>query len=326
MTRAEPPRPPDAPRPTYTRRQRALAVAGVLLATMIFGGAFASGRHGALAGLNPADLVTLRYIAAGLVFAPWMLREALRGGRAGAARIGWGRGVVLAFFGAAGNALVVMIGVNLSPANHGAVLNPGMTPIYGVALGVWLLAERPPAGAVVGIPLALAGLVLVGGESFRVTGMATWPGDVVLALSGSLWALFTVLVRKWRIAPWPATATINALSALAWIPAYGLVTGFRPLLAAQPSELIGQALVLGVAHASLAVLLWARGIAVLGATRTLMFPALVPVWGTLLAWALLGEALTPLQWLGVGVVSVGMLVTAARPGLLWRKARAEDRT
>jgi drug/metabolite transporter (DMT)-like permease len=123
-----------------------------------------------------------------------------------------------------------------------------------------------------------------------------------------------VLVRRWRVAPVPAAAVISVLSASVWIPGYAVATGFRPLLAAPLAEVAGQALFLGLLHGALAVILWARGIGVLGAARALLFPALVPVWGTLLAALVLGESLSALQWLGVAVVSAGMVATAWRSG------------
>jgi drug/metabolite transporter (DMT)-like permease len=303
--------PPVNPPP---RRARLLAGTGVVLATMMFGGAFVAGRHGALAGLKPADLVTLRYAVTGACFAPWMVRSLRRDGWARPAGIGWGRAVWLTLFGAVGNAVVVQIGLALSPANHGAVLSPALTVLSGVGLSALVLGELPSAGAWVGIPVALGGLALIGAESFRATGTATWIGDAVLAASGVSWTVFTVLVRRWRVAPVPAAAVISVLSASVWIPGYAVATGFRPLLAAPLAEVAGQALFLGLLHGALAVILWARGIGVLGAARALLFPALVPVWGTLLAALVLGESLSALQWLGVAVVSAGMLATAWRSG------------
>lgn len=311
--------PNDPFRSPPSPQARWLAGAGVVLATVLFGGGFVAGRHGALAGLKPADLVTVRYAVTGICFAPWMIRALRRGGWARPAGIRWGQIVLLTFFGAVGNAAVTQIGLALSPANHGAILSPALTVLSGAGLSALVLGEHPSAGAYLGIPVALAGLALIGGESFRATGFDTWPGDAVLAASGVLWTVFTLLVRRWRVAPVPAAAVINVLSAAVWIPGYAVATGFRPLLDARLEEVAGQALFLGLLHGALAVILWARGIAVLGAARTLLFPALVPVWGTLLAALVLGERLSALQWMGVAVVSAGMAATAWRPS---RRGRA----
>jgi drug/metabolite transporter (DMT)-like permease len=287
----------------------AIAVGGALLAMLIFGGNFVAGRHGALAGLGPADLVALRFAVAGLLFAPFLLRHGLRhlGG------IGWPRGATLTVLGGAPYICLAMAGLHFAPAAHGAVLNPGMTTVAGVLLSLIMLGERPAPGAVVGIPVALIGLGLVAGAGLWSAGSDTWLGDTILAATGVSYALFTVLLRKWRIAPLAATAAVNVLSAVIWLPCYAALTRFQPLLAVPIAESIGQAVFQGAFAGGLAVFLYLRAVAALGPSQAVLFPALVPVFGALLAACLLGEPLSAPQGIGIGAVCAGMLTAVWRP-------------
>lgn len=224
--------------------------------------------------------------------------------------MGRARGVALTLSGGGRTPSPVLVGLYFSSAVHGAVINPGLTPIASVLLSRAILDERPPLGAVVGIPVTLVGIVLVAGAGLWSRGSGTWVGDAILAASAVFYGLVTVLLRRWRIAPVPATAAINMLSAVVWVPCYDVLTGLRPLLAAPIEETIGQAIFLGGFAGGVAGLLYVHGIHVLGPSQAAQFQALVPVFGTLLAAGLLGEHLSMLQWTGIAAVVIGMLTAA----------------
>lgn len=295
--------------PRADLREQAVAFAGLLLAAVLFGGYFVAGRHGALMGLLPADLVSLRYIGSGLLFAPFVFSRGI--GDLGG--VGWLRGTVLTFCAGAPYALVILLGLHFAPAAHGAVLNPSLTPISGILLSRLILGDRIPRGAYIGIPITFFGLILVAGAAFWSTGPNVWLGDAILVCSGTCYGLFTVVLRRWQITAVSAVAAMNVLSTLLWIPAYGILTGFKPLFAAPGGEVIGQILFQGVLAGGLAVVLYVRAIPVLGASRTSMFPALTPVFGTLLAALVLDEHVSALQMAGIATVVLGMLAALWRP-------------
>jgi len=308
----------DLPRPVFdsaqpaamgfTRRDRIVATGGLVLATFIFGANFVGGRQGALAGLSASDLVTIRVAISALLFAPVLLTSSLKnlGG------IGWLRGMTLTALGGAPYFFVVVAGLQFAPANHAVVLSPGLTAISGVALSRLILGERPPRRALIGMPPLLAGLVLVAGGGQWIAGSLTWIGDFLLAATGVAYGIFTVLLRRWRVAPVPATAAICLLSAIIWLPGYAVLGNGASLLSASIAEIAGQAILQGVLAGGLAVMLYTRAVAVLGSSRVAIFPVLVPAFGTLLAAAVLGEHLTATQWLGIAVVVGGMVLIVHR--------------
>ena len=294
------------------RRERLGAILGGVLAAFIFGGNFVSGRHAALAGLTPADVVALRFAVSAMLFAPLLLRQ----DAADLGGIGWTRGAALAALVGAPYIFLTMAGLQVAPAAHGALLSPALTIISGVPLSMLMLDERPPRRAAIGIPLALIGLVLATDAGFAAI-RDTWRGDAMLAATGVAYGLFTVLVRRWRISPVPAIAAVNLLSAAAWLPPY-LIGAASGLLARAPlAELVGQAIFQGVFVGGLGLILYAHAAKVLGAAQTALLPALVPVFGVLLAAAILGEHPSSLQSIGIALVVIGLLTasgTARRNG------------
>ncbi|HEX6842627.1 MAG TPA: DMT family transporter [Stellaceae bacterium] len=287
------------------RRERLGAILGGVLAAFIFGGNFVSGRHAALAGLTAADVVALRFAVSAMLFAPLLLRQ----DAADLGGIGWTRGAALAALVGAPYIFLTMAGLQVAPAAHGALLSPALTIISGVPLSMLMLDERPPRRAAIGIPLALIGLVLATDAGFAAI-RDTWRGDAMLAATGVAYGLFTVLVRRWRISPVPAIAAVNLLSAAAWLPPY-LIGAASGLLARAPlAELVGQAIFQGVFVGGLGIILYAHAAKVLGAAQTALLPALVPVFGVLLAAAILGEQPSSLQSIGIALVVIGLLTAS----------------
>ena len=77
-------------------------------------------------------------------------------------------------------------------------------------------------------------------------------------------------------------------------------------LAHTPVTAWGELAYLVVANTLLAYLWWNMGIQRVGAGRTAVFSNLIPPFGVLIAWLVLGESLTLLQLLGGGLCLVGV--------------------
>jgi len=260
-------------------------------------------RWSMLGTLTPWDLAALRFGVAGAVLLPLVVHH----GFGNAAGIGWGRAAVLAITAGAPYTLILYAGLALAPAGHGAVIVTGATPLVSTLL-VWLwLGNRPSRARISGLPLILAGLVLVSWPGLR-GGHATWLGDVLFALDAMLWGLFTVLARHWRVDPIRGTAVVWSV-ALAYLPIYFLVCGAR-LLGAPRGEVVFQAVYQGLGVAIVALALYAWAIRVLGASAASLFMPLVPLFGVLLAIPVLGEVPTAIQRVGIVAVSIGMVLAA----------------
>lgn len=128
-----------------------------------------------------------------------------------------------------------------------------------------------------------------------------------------LWACFTVVIRQARLDPLHTTALVCTGSALIYLPVYLALHGGARLARLAPAELAFQAVFQGVLVTILSLVLYARAIALLGASAAAAFGALVPALSALLAVPLLGEWPKPADWLAIALVSVGVYLTSGGP-------------
>jgi drug/metabolite transporter (DMT)-like permease len=68
----------------------------------------------------------------------------------------------------------------------------------------------------------------------------------------------------------------------------------------------------GILNVVVGLWLWAWAASIMGAGAAGRFPALIPVVGTLSAIPLLGEWPVPLQLAGMGLVVIGLLLSAKK--------------
>lgn len=282
---------------------RAAWISG-LCGMLLFSVNFPAGRHALLAGLSPQDLVAIRYGVAGLMFAPVLARLGLGG-------IGAGRAAVLMLLGGVPYFLLVIAGLSFAPSSHAAVLNPGGTTLFGLLIGHAVLGTRPAPRVLAALASVLAGLVLVAAPFAGPAPPGAWIGDLLLLASGLSWAGFGVLLGVWRVGGLRGAAIISTLS-LAWLPVHAVVWGADGILA-RPGEAALQALLQGVCAGGVAVALYARAVAALGAARAAFLPPVVPALATLWSAIFLGETVSATQVAGMAMVVGGMAAAAIRP-------------
>jgi drug/metabolite transporter (DMT)-like permease len=289
-------------------RDVSLGLAFGLAAAFAWGAQAVVARSGTVAGYTPLDLAALRYIAAGLVLAPfaWRARQAL-------AAIGLKRLVVIAIAGGAGNALLFSWGLVHAPASHGGTIAPITAAIMGAVLGIPLLREWPTRGRVVAIGVIVAGVALIGWDGIGGAHPGAWRGDLILLCAGTSWAAFTLLLRRWRVPALAGNAAVCCLSALMLVPVW-LALGMGSV----PGQPIGMTLLQMVAQgliaSALATTLYARAGELLGATRTACLTALVPVMAVMLSVIVLAEPLGGAKLAGVTLAVGGMLVAVVFTG------------
>ena len=275
------------------------AVAGVIAAMVIFAGNYVGARHGVRAGMGLADLLGARYAVCGPILALAFLR------------VPWpplGRACVIAALGGAPYFLITLVGLQYAPASHAVVLNPGGAIVTTFALSWMVFGRRPRPAAMAGVVMVLAGLVAIAWDGLLLPGRRVWLGDLLLAASGVQWGCFMILLQRWRVPGVSATAAVSVLS-IPPVVLWMLWAG-SPLDRAPLGEVAFQALYQGVLVGVIGFTLFNRCVALLGATTTALFPPLVPVLGTIMSAAFLGERITTVQIVGIAVVIAGMLVGA----------------
>jgi drug/metabolite transporter (DMT)-like permease len=275
---------------------------------LLYAGQFVISRWSLQRTLSLWDLAAIRFGAAGVLLLPVVLRH----GVGDAAGVGWGRAVVLAIAAGAPYTLILLAGLTLAPASHGAIVISGSTPVVSTML-VWLwFGERPWPITFGGLATIIAGLFLVGWPGAGGAGRGlTWLGDLLFVAASVLWGLFTVLARRWEVDPLRGTAMVWVL-ALAYLPVYGALGGSR-LIETPHGEVLFQALYQGLGVAIGALLLYTVAIRALGASIASLFMPLIPVFSVVLAVPVLGEIPLPIQVVGMLAVSVGMALALAWP-------------
>jgi len=183
-----------------------------------------------------------------------------------------------------------------------ATLLANLAPIF-VVLAVWLwLREQPGLRFISGLTMAIAGIALLVGGDFQLSGKALL-GDALGVMTAMFYAAYQLTVTRLRSTA--ATSRVMAWSgmvaAAALLPV-ALISGeqFLPMTAAGWIKLVGLAVIAQVAGQSLITYAMAH----LPATFSSVGLLLQPVMAALFAWVLLGETLAALQIAG------GMLVLA----------------
>lgn len=297
------------------RRRRQLAVAGMLMSVLIFGSNFVISRHAVLNGLSQHDLLALRFATAGLLLLPVFLKA---GGFANCGGVSWRRGIWLAITSGFPMTYLMLTGLTLAPAAHGATIGPGTVTLIGIAGSVVLFGAALTRNLVIGVIGVLAGLVCLGVAGSTGASAGTLRGDLCFLGVGLLWGFYPLLIQLWRVDGLKGAAIVSVLSLL-YLPVYFLFF-FRGFDIAPWWVLVGHAINQGVLNVILGLWIWGWAAHVLGAPVVGRFPPLIPVTGTLLAVPALGEIPGPLQILGFALIIAGLFVASWRRPTVARKS------
>jgi drug/metabolite transporter (DMT)-like permease len=263
---------------------------------------FVAARHGINVGLSPFVIALDRFVWPGLALLPVLVAD----GFADLGGIGWRRGFALALFGGLPLALLSYIGYLFVPLGHGGVIQPSCAALGGLILARLVLKEPLPARRVAGAVAIVIGLCVIGAEALRTMGAHGVGGDLLFVAAGCFFAIFGMLVRRWRVDARRAAAITSVLS-LAGLPL--MLFNFDNFLAAGFYENLLQAVVQGALTGAGATYLFTRAVVLLGASRAVLFPSLVPPFTLLIGFLALGEVPTISQLAGLVIVLVGFQLT-----------------
>lgn len=268
---------------------------------LVWSGYVILARSSATGVLGGPEQASLRAIGAGLILLPRFLFT----WRRLVAQQGWPRMLAMVLVAGPIYTLIFITGLYFAPASHGGVITPSSVPTITTLLAWAWLGERPTKQRVLGLAVIFAGVACIGWDGVAGANPGAWRGVPFFLVAASLWAAFTVLMRRWRISGLDATTVVSVLS-LPYVPCHALWRGER-LLQAPLSELLIQLAMQGPLTGVLATFAYARAVWLMGATRTSTITAMVPVCTTLLAWAVLDEKLATLQLVGMSLAVAGIM-------------------
>jgi drug/metabolite transporter (DMT)-like permease len=202
-------------------------------------------------------------------------------------------------------AILSYSGLLTAPLGHGAVIQPSMAMLGGLALAALVLGERLPQARLLGAAAITGGLFVLAGEAALTIGAHGILGDLSFAAAGLSWAGFGLLLALWRTDSLRAVGVVSVLSLIVYAPLHALIFGLDGIITAGLWENLLQIAVQGGIAGAAAVYLYARAVSALGAGRAAVFPALVPGFTMLAGFLVLGEVPSFAQLAGLAIVAIG---------------------
>lgn len=279
-----------------TKGSVAQGYAAALGMAAIWAGFIIVSRLGGKSELNGWDITALRLSFGSLILLPFSLSipsSAWRDKKL------W----MLALTGGASFLVLVYSGFKFAPAAHGGILVPGMQPFL-TTLAAWLIMSvKPPKQRLMALLPIAAGLSCVAMPIILGTHLDhnVVLGDALLFSASVFWAFYTILARRWTYDAWLLTRFLALASALVYLPIYILLCP-KGIFDVSLGMIMLQGLYQGIGPTILAMLLFLRAVAILGAERTGALTALVPIMAGIAAVPLLDEPLT--GWLIAGLIFV----------------------
>lgn len=274
-----------------------------MAAICIYAGMFTVGRHGGANNLDGFDQTALRFIVSFVVLTPFAFSRA----EGIFERLGAWRIFALLVLQGAVYSFIFLAGLVFAPVAYGAALVPGLQPFVVMGWSFFLLGERPGGARLIGLIVCLTGCgFIVLGNLVEMT-LGVWTGVALFLLSALMWGSYTFLLRIWSVQPMDALFVVGVSSGALFLPPYFLARGAAIL--ESPVEAIAiQAVYQGVFVGIIAVLLMPFAIGKIGSTHVAALTPSMPVLATLFALMVLGETPTAMQWLGLAVVTLGLMV------------------
>lgn len=258
----------------------------------------------AVESVPPFTIAALRFGSASILLYLWARLAGRPLSPVGAGD--WPIVIGLAVTAVAGYNWLFLTGLTMAPATDGAIIVPGLAPVFTLAIASVVLRERLGARGLAGMAVAAIGLFLV----VRPSGEADATrllGDALFLAGAALWGVYSVIARI-------ASRRFNAVSTTLYGIALGTVIlvplaagedGAAALANAPIAALAGIAY-LAVFGTVAAFVLLNLGVARIGASRASAFALLVPLVGVLTSVAILGETLGPTTIVGGAVVLAGL--------------------
>ncbi len=237
--------------------------------------------------IEPAAITFYRWLLAGLVLSPFMLRSVWRQRAIVVAH--WPK---LAFLGLLGmgmyQGLAYQAAKSTSAINMGIVV--ALMPLMSALLASLFAGEKLTASRVGGAALSLLGLLFLstqGHPGELLHGAVHW-GDVLMLMAVASNALYGVLLKRWAVplSTWQQLYVQIGFGILVILPFWWLAPSLS--ITALNIPLI---LYAGIPASIGAPFFWMNGIKLLGPARASLFMNLLPLFVALAASTLLGEKL-----------------------------------
>lgn len=223
----------------------------------------------------------------------------------------WRRVALLGLLGVTGFNTLVYLGVQYTTATNALLLN-SFIPVFTVLI-TWLFMKQHLAGRqLFGVFVSLSGVFVILSRADLATLQALDfnQGDLLVFLAALIWALYTVIVKGMdpAVNRFGLLAVITVIGLLGIAPFYAWELALGYTVALNPANLASFFYV-GIFPSVLAFLFYNYGVAQVGPERASLFIHLMPVFGTLMSVAFLGESFELFHAVGISGIFAGIYLT-----------------
>ncbi|RKL67878.1 EamA family transporter [Salipaludibacillus neizhouensis] len=201
-------------------------------------------------------------------------------------------------------------------------------PALTVVLSALILKEKLMRIQWFGVCLSLLGAiwVVMDGRIFSLLSMDWNPGDAIMIGAIISWSVYSIMVKKYMhlFPAFAALLVMTGISVIVLLPIVlveWLITGIPSF--DQPNLILGL-LYLGIFPSLIALVLFNRAVAMLGASQASMFLNFLPVVTIIGAYFWLGENISMMQILGAIIVIAGVTITTQMGKQHTRKTLKEN--
>ena len=226
-------------------------------------------------------------------------------------RQGWKAVLILGLIGVGGYNTFAYIALQYTSATNAVLLN-SFIPIVTIAISWAFLGKHLSRLQAIGVAISLCGaLTIIARGNLQVLAHLNLNvGDAWMLLAVLVWAIYTVGLA-WRPAgvhPMLMLAALIAVGLAALLPAYLWEMTQGRHINVHLGSLASLAYV-GIFPSFLGYIFYNRGVAEVGASKASLFIHLMPVFGTLLSAAFLGEIPLWYHYLGIALIFTGIWLT-----------------
>ncbi|MDO7927230.1 DMT family transporter [Pseudomonas sp. KFB-139] len=252
----------------------------------------------------PAEIGFYRWLLAGLLFTPFMLRPVWKN-RAFIKPV-LGKIVVLGVLGMAVYQSLAYFAASMTTATNMGIIQ-SLVPMMALGLSIACLGNRLTFGALFGAVLSFAGVVVVvsAGNLAGLIEQGINRGDAMVLVAAAAYAVYSTLLKKWQLCLPPLQ--------LLYLQILIAIIVLFPLFILSPRTGLNMSNIPMVLYAAiptsmLAPWLWMTAIMRLGPSRTTLFFNLMPIATALIAAAFLGEQLALYHLAGGALTLCGVIL------------------
>ena len=273
-------------------------------AALIWAGFILVSRMGGISELLAYDVIAIRYLTCASILLPiWWFKYPFK--------LFTPRLIICSLIGGLAYSLSAFSGFQLASASHAAILLPGMMPLFIIALSCLVNKESHGLQKWMGIMVITLGVAVLFSAELGLWGggMAAINFDVLLGdgwlvAAAFLWALFSVLIKRWNITPWQGTVSLALLTCVFYMPVYLI---FLPKAISQASwqDILLQGFYQGIMATIVQMIIYVKAVKEIGPASMGAVMSIVPVISVIAAIIVLNEALTQQLICGLLFVSFG---------------------